>query len=475
MMDSIAQSKTSPTRILSEFTSELRHDSLPEEVREHVKLLILDGLGCMIGGARIEPGQAMLRLVTDQACNGPATLWATGQRLPAVHAAYANGYLDNVLDFDDTDLGHPGTTILPAALAVAEQVGASGKALIKAVVMGYEVYVRLTAALRATTERNQEFGGFSSTQLLGVFAATTAVGVLLDLDAASLARAYGIAAEHAPIPASLNGFVNQRPLSWMKNNAGWVCLGGVMAAQLARAGFCATPGIFDPEARLWMRVGSDRYLPDALVHGLGEHYHAMDISLKPYPCCRYLHTTLDALNQILREDRVRGQEVKQVQVRAFTRLGGFQDFEPETIVDAQYSLPFAVAMVLLGRRPGRDWLDSAPLNDADVLRMARRVTFIPDAEADRLYFDFDKRLFPTTVTVQMANGACYEASATIPLGDPRNPVSGQACEAKVMRLVEPVLGTRAANTLIERIRAMETCENVATLRKNIYSKEETSC
>ena len=475
MLNRTDQSNTSPTLILSEFIARTRYEALPEEVCARAKLLILDALGCMIGGARIEPGQAILKLIANQGCSGPATLWATGQRLPAVNAAYANGYLTNVLDYDDADLGHPGTTILPAALAVAEQVGASGEALIKAVVMGYEVYVRLTSALRASTKRNQEFGGFSSTQLLGVFAATTAAAVLFDLDAPSLARAYGIAAEHAPVPASLNGFVNQRPLSWMKNNSGWVGLGGVLSAELTRVGFSASPAIFDPEARLWMRVGSDQYAPEAIVRGLGEHYHVMDISLKPYPCCRYLHTTLDALNQVLSDHRVQAKDVAGVQVRGFTRLGGFQDFEPQTIVDAQYSMPFAVAMTLLGRQPGCDWLDSTPLNDPNVLRAARQVTFVPDPNADQIYFDFDKRLYPTTVAVHLTDGTCYEASAKIPLGDPRNFITPEAAIAKFMRLAEPVLGNNAARILAKRAGNIETCENIATLRAGIYAQGESTC
>ncbi|CAG0978398.1 2-methylcitrate dehydratase [Anaerolineae bacterium] len=472
MISHSAQSNNSPTCALSEFITRTRYDALSEEVCVRAKLLILDALGCMIGGARIEPGQAILKLVANGGGKGPATLWATGERMPTTQAAYANGYLTNVLDFDDTDLGHPGTTILPAALAVAEQVGASGPALIKAVVMGYEVYVRLTTALRASTTRNQEFGGFSSTQLLGVFAATTAAGILLDLDAASLARAYGIAAEHAPIPASLNGFVNQRPLSWMKNNSGWVCLGGVLSAELTRAGFSASPAIFDSRSRLWMRVGSDQYAPEALVSGLGEHYHIMDISIKPYPCCRYLHTTLDALNQILHEHRVDAQEVANVQVHAFTRLGGFLDFQPQTIIDAQYSLPFAVAMTLLGRQPGHDWLDSAPLNDPDVSRIARRVTFVPNQEADRIYFDFDKRRYPTTVTLNLNEGTRYESSAEIPLGDPRNFITPAVAVEKFMRLSEPVLGASAARKLAERIENIETNGKIDALRAGIYCREE---
>ncbi|HBY96645.1 MAG TPA: hypothetical protein DEP84_22320 [Chloroflexi bacterium] len=302
-----------------------------------------------------------------------------------------------------------------------------------------------------------------------MFAATTAAAAVLGLDASSVARAYGIAAEHAPVPASLMGLLDQRPLSSMKNNAGWVCLGGVLATELARTGIFASPAIFDPQARLWMRVGSDRYAQEKLVAGLGDHYHILDVSLKPYPCCRYLHTTLDVLTQIMQTHALRADDVARVHVRGFTRLSNFQEFEPQTVLDAQYSLPYAVAMVLLGRRPGYEWQDPALLRDPKVIRTARKLTVGPDPAADKVYFNFNKRLYPTTVRVELTDGTCHESSASIPQGDPRNFMPLAAVIAKFTGLVEPVLGATAACALADRIETLEACQNVAALSEDIYT------
>jgi 2-methylcitrate dehydratase PrpD len=453
-----------PTQTLAEYIAGASYDHLPERVRGYAKVCLLDSLGCMIGGVMTPFGRIVLDLMLDLGGKPEATVWAAGQKVPALHAAYINAYLANALDFDDTDMGHPGACVIPAALAVAEQRGASGQELINAIVVGYEIYSRVAQAIQATPERNRLMGGVSSTQLVGVFGATAAACALLHLPADSVVMALGLAGEEAPVPASLMGYVAERPMSWSKNNCGWVAMGGVLAAQLAEKGFRTSRRVFDEEGRFWLRAGSDQCRFEQFTQGLGQEYRILSISIKPYPCCRYTHTVLDAAKAIIEEHELNAAFVERVEVRSFSRLAKFLDYEPQSIIDAQFSLPYVVAMVLLGKPPGYEWLSPVNLEDPKVLQNAGKVIFAVDEEAERIYFDFEKRQYPATVILGCTDGTQWNQTAFIPRGDPRNAMPYEELRAKFETLADPVISPTKAERLlhcIEQLEGLQVASSIA--------------
>jgi len=444
-----------PTQSVAEYIAGARYVHLPEKVSDYAKVCMLDSLGCMIGGIRTPFGHIVLDLMSGLGGRSEATVWATGERVPALHAAYVNAYLANALDFDDTAMGHPGVCVIPAALAMAEQRGASGQELINAIVVGYEVYSRVAQAIQATPERNRLMGGVSSTQLIGIFGATAAACALLRLPAEAVVMALGLAGEQAPVPASLMGYVAERPMSWSKNNCGWVAMGGVLAAQLAEKGFRASQRVFDDEGRFWLRAGSDQCRFEQFTQGLGREYRILDVSIKPYPCCRYTHTTLDATKAIVEKQQLDASTIERVEVRSFSRLARFVDYEPQSIIDAQFSLPYVVAMVLLGKPPGYEWLSPVNLEDKRVLQNAGKVIFAVDEEAEGIYFDFEKREYPAKVTIHCTDGSRWGQTALIPRGDPRNPMSYDEIRAKFEALADPAVYPTKAERLLQCIEQLE--------------------
>jgi 2-methylcitrate dehydratase PrpD len=444
-----------PTQTLAEYIAGASYDHLPKRVRGYAKVCLLDSLGCMIGGIMTPFGGIVLDLMSGLGGKPEATVWATGRKVPALHAAYANAYLANALDFDDTDMGHPGACVIPAALAVAEQRGASGQELISAIVVGYEVYSRVAQAIQATPERNRLMGGVSSTQLIGIFGATAAACTLLHLPAKAVAMALGLAGEQAPIPASLMGYVAERPMSWSKNNCGWVAMGGVLAAQLAEKGFQASRKVFDRESRFWLRAGSDQCRFEHFTQGLGQEYRILNISVKPYPCCRYTHTVLDATKAIMEEHELKAASVERVEIRSFSRLAKFLDYKPQSIIDAQFSLPYVLAMVLLDKSPGYEWLSPANLEDKKVLQNAGKVIFAVDEEAERIYFDLKKRQYPATVILGCTDGTQWDQTAFIPRGDPQNAMSYEEIRAKFETLTDPVISPKKSEGLLQSIEQLE--------------------
>jgi 2-methylcitrate dehydratase PrpD len=211
----------------------------------------------------------------------------TRQRAAPGPAAFANAMAANALDYDDTGAtGHPGATLIPAALALAEAGGRSGAELLAAVVAGYEVGARTLAGVQPSWERRVEVYGSGTVQTFG---AAAAAARLLRLDAETTLSAFGLAGAFAPLPHEAKFGWDEDRLSWIKDNVAWPAEGGVRAARLAARGFRATRTILDGERGLWRMMGSDRGDAGRMVRGLGAEWDVLGLSLKPYPCCRWIH------------------------------------------------------------------------------------------------------------------------------------------------------------------------------------------
>ena len=217
----------SPTKILSEFVARMTYDDLPSEIKEQARLYILDSIGCSIGGSVVAPGKIIINAF--QGINGSpeSTILPTGKKVPCIHASYVNSYLANILDFDDTftAVGHPGSSIIPSALAVAEMVETTGKELINAVVLGYESAIRIGLGIEPSPERFKKVWGMGSHHIFGAAAAASR---LMQMSADQVAMAFGMAGYSAPVPfMRKTGLkIQERPKSTAKCNFGWSSMGG---------------------------------------------------------------------------------------------------------------------------------------------------------------------------------------------------------------------------------------------------------
>ncbi|MGD9145872.1 MAG: MmgE/PrpD family protein, partial [Anaerolineae bacterium] len=310
----------SATGRLARHVAQTRYGDLPPEVVRQAKDAIRDSLGCLLGGSTLEAGQRLCNLLLPMAAQGRATVTGMAGRVPPPLAGYLNAQLANMLDFDDTFsegfLGHPGATIVPAALAMAEEIGASGKDLLSAVVVGYDVCSRVGVAGRPTFERSKQVRGMATWQ---VFGAAAAAAHVMDLDAETVARAFGLAALHAPVP-SVGKIYEERPMWALKNNFGWATQGAILGVMFAAEGFDGNHRILEGATGFWSMAGSDQVDPSALTAGLGSHYSLLDTSFKPYPCCRFTHSALDALGQIVRSAQLSVSQVREVRIRSSSKI-----------------------------------------------------------------------------------------------------------------------------------------------------------
>jgi 2-methylcitrate dehydratase PrpD len=450
----------SPTLALSRFALGLSLDEAPAPVVRTVKRLVLDHLGCALGGSRTPLARAAAEVV-GAGGGGAATVVGTRRRAAEGPAAFANAMAANALDYDDTGAtGHPGATVIPAALAVAEADGRSGAELLAAVLAGYEVWTRVAGAVQPSWARRVEVYGSGTIQTFG---AVAAAGRLLGLPPEAMRSAFGLAGAFAPLPHEAKFGWDEDRLSWVKDNVAWPAEAAVRAARLAARGFRATHTILDGERGLARMIGSDRHDPARMVRGLGTEWETPGLSLKPYPCCRWIHSTLDAVREVIARHGLRPDDVGRVTVRSIDAFPAwFHGRRPPTMVDAQFSVPHAVAMVVLDR-PRAEWWQSANRTDPAVLALMDRVALEADPAAQAAWATLrHSARIPVTVVVETPAGAIVHARRHA-RGGPDEPLADDEAGRKYRELAEPVLGAPGAARVQALVDALETLDTVTRL------------
>jgi 2-methylcitrate dehydratase PrpD len=350
---------------------------------------------------------------------------------PAACAALANGTAAHALEMDDVTSKsslHPAVAVFPAALAMAEDIGASPESLMLAAVAGYEVTMRLGNALNPAAAYKR---GFHPTGVAGAFGAAAAAASLLGLDAAAFTNAVGIAGTMAA--GSLEYLSGG---AWTKRlNAGWAAHCGIVAARLAAAGFTGPPTAVDGPLGLLHAYTDDPY-PSEATAGLGASFQIMKVSIKPYACCRYNHGLIDCILQL--RDRVPDLEAVE-EIRLGVLAGGYllvadpidQKRRPRNVVDAQFSAPFAAAAALVHGSAGLAEYTQASVDHPRIRSLMARVVCYRDPALDAVYPD----RWPAAATIRLSSGDLLEASQPYPFGEPENPVSAAALENKFRELV----------------------------------------
>lgn len=422
------------TYFLADLTEKIRYENLPKEVVDKAKMLILDSIACIIGGTLPVQGKKIIDIYGAMKGVPEVGVYGTRQRIPMLNAVYVNSYLATTLDLDDTYDGHPGSTIVPVALSMGELNHISGKKLIESVVAGYEIGIRISNGIKPTPERTRKVRGINTWQ---IFCATAVAVKILGLDREQASHAYGHAAIHASVPSLRKwGFIDGK-IQWLKNNFGYTSYGGVLSAILAQNDFIADTTIFDGEDGFWIMASSDRCNYDAIRTPM-DNFYTLKVHTKPYPACRHIHPTLDAVSAIVREHHLLPKSIERVLVETFYEV--VQDYTalPTLPFDVVFSAPYLVALVLHGIPPGPEWLSESRLKDEKLLETARKITFTEWDEASRLYPLVNRELM-SKVTIIDKSGATYHETIRITKGDPRNPMTQQELFEKFRTLSGPVI------------------------------------
>lgn len=449
------------TEEIAAFVADLSPASLPPRVLHAAWRCFRDSLGCILGGARSEPGLSTASLVREMGGAPEATLVLSGIRLPAPLAAFAHATMANALDFDDTLFGHPGATVVPTILAMGEAVGADGPALLTAMVAGYEISARVVACARPLIPRYEAMWDLGTLQTYG---AAAAAGKLLGLSTAKLCTTLGLAGATAPVQLGRKPrALADEGRSMIKSAYGWAVHSAILAARLAQRGFTGPAHIFDGTMGFWKMAGAQSPRIEHVTDGLGETFLIEDVQFKPYPACRFLHPVLDGIREIIGAG-VRGDSVQSLEVHGFQLLSDeYHNIpRPRSLIDAQFSVPYTAAAMLVDGVLSPDAYAPERLHDRRVLDVVDKVRVTVDPGCDAAY---PQRL-SAAVAVTTTGGRRIEVRVERPRGDPERPLTEAELEEKFRILADPALGRERADQvadLISRLPDLQTMRPLVNL------------
>jgi len=404
-----------------------RYEMLPREAVEATKKQVMDSLAAAVAGSKAQGVGELAELYRDWGGKPESTVWVYGDRLPSIAAAQVNATMIHACDFDDTHdaaVIHPSVVALPVALAMAERLGrVDGKTLITALALGTDLCSRLGLACT-----NDYFaGGWHFTALHGTFSAAAVAGRLLGLDDGKLVHAFGIAYHQAAgnLQCIDDGALTKRC------GPGFICRNGILSALMAGKGLTGAINVLQGPHGLFRQYHRDAFTPEALTRDLGVAFEGFNVSFKPYPCCRYTHPSIDAAAALLRECNLKAEDIESILVHvgktAYGVVGTPLEIKrnPRNAVDAQFSIPWAVACaVVRGKVTVGDMTDEAT-KDGDLLAMAKRVSVANEKDLCLPGIE------PSIVDLKTKDGKTHTRRVDSPYGSPQNPMSLEALAAKL--------------------------------------------
>lgn len=401
-------------------------DDLPEAVIDHTKKFILDSFGVAIAGASAPGCKEIMELLRSWGGKPEATLLGYREKVPSPSAALGNSVMMHALDFDDTldeSALHAHVTVLPAALAVAESIGGiSGKDLINAVTLGVDLVCRLGLATRRPLS-------WVRTATCGSFGAAAASGKILRLSQEEMWNALGIV--YSQTSGNAQCLIDGGLVKRMQ--PGFSAKAGVLSAFLAQRGITGAKDVLEGPYGFFNLYERGDYDQERLYDELGNRFDGMKLSIKPYPSCRMTHASIDAAIAVRENDKLNPFEIEEVVVRVsrmvFDMVGGPFVIRENPQVDAQFSIPYNVAVGIIKGDVFLKDFDESSIRDPRVLELSKKIR----VEADPTLPERD--MGTADIQVKTRN-AIFREKVDQVKGNPLNPMDMNDCVKKFMKCVE---------------------------------------
>ncbi len=443
------------TTILSEFASKTRITDLSADAIAATKRHILDCAGVGLAATTEPAGRMILDMTREQGGTPHARVLGTNLRTSSIAAAWTNGSLSHLLDYDDTGFSHPTACILPGAMALAEEAGSSGADLVNAVCVGLEVFERLSLSGRQH-EPELRRRGFHPTSLYGCSAAAAAAGSIVKLNPAQMAVAIGLAAANA-------GGLTQHFGTWGKGiHAGNAARAGVTSVLLAKKDYFADPDGIDGDYGFFSAFhGPGNFNLDNVGDKLGSHWSIVDpgLTVKAYPCCGGNLRALDAAQGLLRENNLKFDDVTKLEVDVHPDLLNTVRFHlPTQGFRGKFSLDYVLAAMLLDGRVDLDSFSDAYCNAPQMRASLAKVQIHkhPEWGDDAV----SRRRAPVTLTLKDGRKVTKQVDKV--RGSPGNPMTRDELLTKYRSCASRVF---QGERLERSVTALENLEKLATAKE----------
>lgn len=417
---------------LAKLTVQTSYNKIPEEAIEKAKLCFLDFLGVSLRGSQGESSKKVRNILPP---GEEASIIGAGKST-SIDASLANGVAAHSMDLDDGHRMaqlHPGCCVIPAALATCESRKKDGKDLISSIVAGYSTAV--TIGILANPEHRNK--GFHSTGTCGTFGAAAAASRAMDLDLNETVNALGLAGTQAA------GLLESDHAGTMGKHlhAGKAAQSGVISALLAGEGFTGAESIVEGKEGFLnvmahnyeteLKNKSKDYLKELLTKP-----HILNVYFKKYPVCRHLHSSIDAIMEILGEIRNEEgsnhkiqNEIQNITVKTYKIAAEHDNYRPNTPESLRQNLPMSIAMAVTGGLDLQE-VDLNAFKESELSEIAKRVEITFDPNLDDLY----PSMRPSEVTLNLKNGKKYVKRVDLPLGEPENPLNKDDIIEKFQKL-----------------------------------------
>jgi aconitate decarboxylase len=447
---------------IARFVAGLTYEAIPQEVRDRIKLLMLDSLGCAIFGAELEWSRILMATLAAVDTSTGCGVWGTKQRLSAPHAALVNGAMVQGFELDDVHrqgVLHVGAVTLPPLFAIAEmRPGMTGKDFLRAAVAGYEIGPRVGQCMG----QEHIVQGWHSGATVGVFSAAAGAAAGLKLTEDKCVHALGIAGtQSAGLMAAQYGAMVKRM------HAGRSAQSGLYGALLAEQGYTGIVNVFESPYGGFCTTFSrsqDRFDLKELTSGLGERFETMRVSLKFYSCVGTNHTSLDSIRLMQARRKFGADDVVKIVIKgskATVEHTGWP-YKPEGMTSAQLNLPYCVATLLLEGDVFVDQFRDDMIADPARMALAKRIEVVEDPAITALGAKFRHKV---QVSVHLKDGAVLEEGLEAPRGSEKNFASASDIQAKFQKLASRVFAPAECNRIMDMMLSVDALPDIGVLVK----------
>src|SRR6516225_1965868 len=454
-----AAAKPTVTATMSQWAAELKFEDVSPEAVNQAKRFLLDSIGCALGGYQQHDVIIALKVLSEIAGPGKATVIGSVEKMDAVSASLANALMIRCMDYNDIywkqDPSHP-SDIFPAALACCERAGSDGRELIVGLVLGHEFEMRLCeTAFPGIRER----GWHHAT--LTAFVSPIVAGRMLHLSAEQIQHAIGISGS----ARCTLGAVTAGKLTMMKNTVDPMATqSGVLAALLAESGYTGPKHVIEGKEGLVHCLGPEWKL-NCLTEGLGESWRITQCGMKAFPTEALTHTPISAVLTLVKDNDLRPDDIAKVYIRTTARgadiLSDPSKYDPHTKETADHSLPYVISAAIADQQVTPAQFTPGKIMDPVIRAQLNKIVVTADPEIEQAF----PALQRVIARIQTVDGREFSKQLDYPKGDPRNPLTDEEVEEKFEALAEPVMSRDARRRAMDAIWNLEKQSSVAEMMK----------